>query len=81
MQFIKKVKQKPRTIDNIVNIYSCPSLYIPKDVVQLLLDLGDQVDIAHNYDLKDLLAAMDHDGENEVVIREKKLLIEERGQV
>lgn len=81
MQFIKKVKQKPRTIDNIVNIYLCPNLYIPKDVVQLLLDISDQVDIAHKYDLKDLLTAMDHDDENEVVIEEKKPLIEERGRV
>lgn len=47
-EFIKEIRQRLCTIDNIVNICSCLSLYIPKDVVNLSLNIDHRVNVAHD---------------------------------
>lgn len=53
-------------------------MYIPKNAVNFLLDVGNQIHIAYNWDLKDLLTIMDHNSEHEVVIGVKKSLIKKK---
>lgn len=81
MQLIKEIRQRSRTVDNIVNVCLCQGLYIPEDVVNFLLDIGDQIDVVYNRDLEDLLAVMNHDSEHKAVIGVEKLLIEEEDRV
>lgn len=52
-----------------------------EDVVNLLLNIDGQVDIAHNGDLEDFLSAIGDDGEYEVVVKMKELLIKEEDGV
>lgn len=59
----------------------CPGLYIPEDIVYFALDIGDQVELAHDWDLEYLLAAMGHNSKYKAVIGVKKPLIEKKGCV
>lgn len=52
-----------------------------EDVVNLLLDVGDWVDISYNWDLKGFMAAMGDNSQYEVVIKVEQPLIEERSGV
>lgn len=63
------MRQKPYTANNIVNVYLCPDLYILKDNVNLILNIGNQVNIAHDWDLKDFLATICNNNEYETIIR------------
>lgn len=40
LEFIKEIRQRLCTVDNIVNVCSCSGSYIPEDVINLLLDVG-----------------------------------------
>ena len=52
-----------------------------EDIVNLLLDVGDWVDVAHDRDLEGLLAAMCDDSKHKAVIMVEQLLIEEKDGV
>ena len=47
-----------------------------EDIVNLLLDVGYQIYVAHDRDLEDFLSTMNNDGEHEAVVRVQALLIE-----
>lgn len=53
------------------------SVDVSKDVIYLMLDVGHQVDIAYDQDLKGLLALVGDTGEHKAVIGIKQLLIKE----
>lgn len=46
-----------------------------------MLDVGNQVDVAHDWNLENLLAAISHNSKHEVVIGVEKPLIEEGGRI
>lgn len=52
-----------------------------ENVVNLLLDLGDRVDVAHNKDLEVFLSAMSDNNGYEVMVRMEKLLIKKEDGV
>lgn len=42
---------------------------MPEDVVNLLLDIGNQVDVAYNRDLEGFLAAIYNDSKHKTMVR------------
>lgn len=69
LQFIEEIRQRPCTADNIVNVCLYPSSYIPENLVNLSLDVGNRVDIAYDWDLEDFLVAKCNDGEHITMVR------------
>lgn len=81
LELLEEVKQRPSTTDNVVNIYTCSGSYFAKNVVNLLLDLDNRVDVAHDKDLEVFLSAMSDNDEYEVMVRMEKLLIKKEDDV
>ena len=69
LEFIKEIKQKLCTTNNIVNVCSCLGLYILEDVINLSLDVRHRVNVAHDQDLEDFLAAICNDDEYKSMVR------------
>lgn len=78
LKLIKEIKQKPYIIDNIINICLCASLYISENIVNLLPNVGNQVDLAHNRVLKAILVAIFHNSKHKAMIGVKKLPIKKK---
>lgn len=57
--------QWPRIVDNIVNICLCIDPYIIENTINILLEVGNRVDIAHNEDSEGLMSAIDENGKHE----------------
>lgn len=68
MQFVEKIRQKSRTANNIVNVCLCPGLYILEDVVNLLLDVDNRVNVAHDWDLEGFFAIMYNNDKHKTMI-------------
>lgn len=69
LQLIKQIRHRSSTIDNIVNICLYPGLYIPKDIINLSLDIENQVDVIHNWDLEGFLAVMYNNGKQKIMVK------------
>ena len=80
-QLIKQVRQRLGSTDNIINVGSGPGTDALQDVIYLTLDVGNQVDVSHNWNLESFLAAVSDDSKHKAVSWMKEILVKEKSSI